>query len=65
MRDFDESVTTGELAFAVATVRNCRAEDIKVGPINRIPSGLCVAWTRCSLVTANKVATSRVGLNSC
>lgn len=56
MRDFEESITQEELAFKVAMVGDTRAEDIKVGLISRVPSGLCAAWVRCPLVAANKLA---------
>ncbi|KOC58536.1 hypothetical protein WH47_10409, partial [Habropoda laboriosa] len=60
----DESVTTQEVANAIATFGGCQAEGVRTGLIRSSPNGLGTLWVRCPLAVARKLATAgrlRVG----
>lgn len=53
---FDESVTSEEICWAVATDGDCKLQDVRAGVIRRTRNGLGVVWIKCPLETANKIA---------
>lgn len=54
VRDFDESVTTVEIALAVATEGECRQGDVRVRPPSRSARGLYQCWLRCPTTAAKR-----------
>lgn len=58
--ELDESITSSEVAAAVAKAGGCLPEEVKTGVIRLSPSGLGSLWLRCPVVVAKKVAASRL-----
>lgn len=56
IKGFDESVKAEEIANELAKVGGCGPNDITVGRLRMAQRGLGVAWVRCPLTAANKVA---------
>lgn len=52
----DDSTTSAELACKVAKEGECCYENVTVGPIRPMWNGLGIAWARCPLKAAIKVA---------
>lgn len=58
---FDDSVTEEEILDRMASVGGCSKNDIKIGPIRLLYSGLCAVWVQCpvdaiqSIVRAGRV----------
>lgn len=56
IKDLDASIKEAEVQEAIARVGQCQLEEIKVGPIRRIPNGMGTIWAKCPIDAANKVA---------
>jgi len=60
---FDDSVTSAEVASAIAAIGGCVAEDIRVGRISRGPGGMYSVWVQGPARAAVKAAgAAKVGL---
>ncbi|XP_025264646.1 uncharacterized protein LOC112638027 [Camponotus floridanus] len=65
LRGLDDSVTKEEMVDAVAGMAGCRAGDLSVGEISRLPNRLGSVWLRCPVAVSNKILEEgmpRVGL---
>nr|XP_031848770.1 uncharacterized protein LOC116434187 [Nomia melanderi] len=51
----DESVTSEEIAAAIAANGGCNVGDVKVGTIKFPPYGMGTAWAKCPIAAAKKV----------
>lgn len=52
----DDSVTSAEVAAAVATASGCAAEAVATGDVRMSPGGLGTAWVRCPTGVARRLA---------
>ena len=55
MTGMEDSVTSEEVAAAVAEAGGCRAGEVSVGPIRYTPRSLGLVWLRCPLTAARKI----------
>lgn len=56
IRGLDDSITTVEVAQAVALMGECQIKEIKMGEIKFSPYGLGTLWLQCPLTAARKIA---------
>ncbi|EFN65454.1 hypothetical protein EAG_13578, partial [Camponotus floridanus] len=54
LRGLDDSVTKEEVVDTVAEMAGCRAEDLSVGEITRLPGRLGSVWLRCPMACRTK-----------
>lgn len=59
IRDLEGSVTSPEIALAIAAEGDCRSEDVRVGNKGVAPNGLGTVWAKCPLAAANILAQKR------
>lgn len=52
----EESITKAEIEFAIADVGGCNIQEVLVGEIRPIRSGLNTVWLRCPLKSAITIA---------
>lgn len=52
----DESVTSEEIRAAVALNSDCKSEEVIVSNIRTTRSGMCIAWIKCPVQNAVKIA---------
>lgn len=58
--ELDDSITSSEVATAVATAGGCQPQDVKTGDIKLGPFGNGSLWLRCPIEAAKKVAAGRL-----
>lgn len=61
---FEPSVSEEELALAIATDGECRAENVRIGKVSRAASGMGAVWAKCPLIAARilvRVGSIRIG----
>ncbi|XP_036145405.1 uncharacterized protein LOC118646495 [Monomorium pharaonis] len=56
VRDLDDSATREEIAAAVCDVGKCAEGEVRVGAVRGAYDGLSIAWIRCPVAAANKIA---------
>lgn len=58
IRGLDDSIKPTEIREAVAKVGKCEQEEVKLGDIQKTPSGMGMAWARCPLSAVNRIMVS-------
>lgn len=56
IRDLEDSIRPDEIRYMVTQEGDCHHDEVKVGAIRRGNDGLGMAWIRCPLSAANKIA---------
>lgn len=56
IKSLDESITPNEVREVLACKGQCSTEEVRVGNIRKVSSGLGTIWAKCPLVPANRIA---------